>query len=308
MYKYSIQYFCDKLVSVCEKQRQQNQVSANGISGERLKKNVCFSIDNTDLQKANAVSALYLEADPDDIKYVEVSIDYTPDPEGRALLEQEYAQPIDGAKARIYEIETQKERILLGSVAVRLARYLEQALFWPLVILIVVLFVFCLILVGPKSLLFPLLFGFLSFWWWIEGLPKLRRKLEERVATHAGAIWTSLGEGIQFATANLKKIEAERARKLTAIFDRWSTYPPDWEYRREAAKERDKYSCTKCGYPEGFKRRSRQLHVHHKKPVSNGGTHEIENLITLCHICHRKVDASHSRVRRTPSPPRRSYR
>jgi hypothetical protein len=91
---------------------------------------------------------------------------------------------------------------------------------------------------------------------WIKGSQKLRRKLEERIATHAGAIWTSLSEGIQVATANLKKIEAERAQKLTAIFDRWPTYPPDWEYRREAAKERDRYSCTKCGYPAGFKRHS----------------------------------------------------
>ena len=286
MYKYSIQYFCDKLGSVCEKQRPQGQVSTNEVSGESLKKNVCFSIDNTDLRKAHVVGAPYLEADPEHIESVEVSKGYTPDPAGRALLEQEYAQPIDAAKARIFEIETKKERILLGSVAVRLARFLEQTLFWPLVILIVVPSVSCLIFVGPKSFFFTFLFGIMSF----------RSNLDVTK-------WRN-------STCDCK-LEEDRSRegtKTNRYFWQVATYPPDWEYRREAAKERDKYSCTKCGYPAGFKRRSLQLHVHHNQPVAKGGTHEIENLITLCHMCHRKVDASHSRVRRTPSPPRRRYR
>lgn len=33
---------------------------------------------------------------------------------------------------------------------------------------------------------------------------------------------------------------------------------------------------------------SKQLEIHHKIPVSKGGSNEKSNLIVLCHKCHRK--------------------
>ena len=65
-------------------------------------------------------------------------------------------------------------------------------------------------------------------------------------------------------------------------------YPPDWEERREKVKKRDGRCCTKCGWPKGYKRLARNLHVHHKVPLSNNGNNSLSNLATLCHICHGK--------------------
>ena len=31
--------------------------------------------------------------------------------------------------------------------------------------------------------------------------------------------------------------------------------------------------------------------VHHKKPLSEGGTHERDNLIALCKSCHSRIHA-----------------
>lgn len=74
--------------------------------------------------------------------------------------------------------------------------------------------------------------------------------------------------------------------------------PPDWSNRRDQVLARDGYKCTKCGYPEGFKRKSRELHVHHIVHISDGGDNRMSNLITLCHICHRNVDKHHRVVRK----------
>lgn len=90
-------------------------------------------------------------------------------------------------------------------------------------------------------------------------------------------------------------------------------------YRRKRILKRDNFRCqsstllTKgkpCCYPDGFKRRSRELHVHHIIPRSEGGTDDDENLITLCHICHRKMGESHCRVQKInkTKPCKRRYR
>lgn len=55
---------------------------------------------------------------------------------------------------------------------------------------------------------------------------------------------------------------------------------------RELAIKRDQYRCQYCrrrddGYID--------LHVHHIRPVSNGGTHDLDNLVTLCNNCHNRV-------------------
>jgi len=64
-------------------------------------------------------------------------------------------------------------------------------------------------------------------------------------------------------------------------------YPSDWESIRRRILQRDKYRCQNqdCdaqGGPYG----SAELHVHHKTPVSEDGTHSPSNLTTLCQSCH----------------------
>ncbi|MEW6681046.1 MAG: HNH endonuclease, partial [bacterium] len=57
-------------------------------------------------------------------------------------------------------------------------------------------------------------------------------------------------------------------------------YPPDWEERQRNCLIRDEYKCRIC---QGKKR----LHIHHIKPISFGGIHSLQNLITLCSSCHK---------------------
>ena len=55
--------------------------------------------------------------------------------------------------------------------------------------------------------------------------------------------------------------------------------PPDWEARRKAVLKRDGFKCCNCDSLE-------DLEVHHMRPVSDGGTHHLNNLQTLCRKCH----------------------
>lgn len=68
---------------------------------------------------------------------------------------------------------------------------------------------------------------------------------------------------------------------LVSIYDFFSTYPPDWDERKNQIIERDGKYCKRCG-------NSRNLHVHHVTPLSKGGTNEIANLQFLCEDCHSK--------------------
>jgi len=57
----------------------------------------------------------------------------------------------------------------------------------------------------------------------------------------------------------------------------------EWDRNRDRAIRRDQYRCQYCRRHDGpFV----DLHVHHIQPISNGGTHELENLATLCNDCH----------------------
>ena len=94
--------------------------------------------------------------------------------------------------------------------------------------------------------------------------------------------------------------QAEHA--ILAEWDRYCVnfdkYPPDWGERKELVMKRDGYQCTDCGWPSGHQVRRRNLHVHHITRLSAGGDNSIDNLITLCHMCHRKQEGSgHKRIR-----------
>lgn len=67
-----------------------------------------------------------------------------------------------------------------------------------------------------------------------------------------------------------------------------SRYPEHWEQRREKCLDSDEYECQKCG-AQGDQYGSAQLHVHHIKPKSKGGSDKLSNLITVCHSCHEEV-------------------
>ena len=66
-------------------------------------------------------------------------------------------------------------------------------------------------------------------------------------------------------------------------FRKYKGYPPDWYWRSWYIKLRDDNICSNCGSKYGT------MHAHHKIPISKGGGHNFENLITLCSECHQKM-------------------
>jgi len=58
------------------------------------------------------------------------------------------------------------------------------------------------------------------------------------------------------------------------------------EIRREVLK-RDNYTCQKC--KTRLNSKAGQLHIHHKVPISEGGSNDKDNLVTFCFSCHNKI-------------------
>ncbi len=74
---------------------------------------------------------------------------------------------------------------------------------------------------------------------------------------------------------------------------------PNWSEQRNLARARDGYRCRHCGLPE---RPERSHDVHHIQPFRTFGyvrgknehyleANRLENLVTLCRTCHRRVEA-----------------
>jgi DEAD/DEAH box helicase domain-containing protein len=73
---------------------------------------------------------------------------------------------------------------------------------------------------------------------------------------------------------------------------------PNWEQQRNQARARDGHCCRHCGVPE---RPDRTHDVHHIQPFRTFGhvprkndryleANRLENLVTLCRSCHRRVE------------------
>ena len=52
---------------------------------------------------------------------------------------------------------------------------------------------------------------------------------------------------------------------------------------REAVYERDKWKCRACNRTRGG------LHAHHRIYRSHGGPDTMENILTVCHVCHSDI-------------------
>lgn len=67
-------------------------------------------------------------------------------------------------------------------------------------------------------------------------------------------------------------------------------YGPEWWEIRRAALQRDSYRCTDCGMSNAESREhyGEALSVHHIEPYDEGGSHDLDNLRTLCKGCHAR--------------------
>lgn len=60
-----------------------------------------------------------------------------------------------------------------------------------------------------------------------------------------------------------------------------SNYPPDWDARRAFVRARDNNRCQVTGCLSLC-----PLDVHHKTPIHEGGSHRLDNLVSLCQVHH----------------------
>lgn len=67
----------------------------------------------------------------------------------------------------------------------------------------------------------------------------------------------------------------------------------NWSTIRKKALQRDDYSCQRCG-AKGGEEGNQELHVHHILPKAEGGSNQLENLTTLCRVCHDEIHSGGS--------------
>ena len=107
----------------------------------------------------------------------------------------------------------------------------------------------------------------------IEGLPTTELRTT--------GYWLSLDEN---------SIESLKQKGL------WSSQPnrygKDWEKTRLTVRRRDFFTCQSCGKVEPT---MQEFHVHHRIPFKQFSSpqeaNRLENLVTLCPICHMKAEA-----------------
>lgn len=68
-------------------------------------------------------------------------------------------------------------------------------------------------------------------------------------------------------------------QRLSNLYDFFTSYPPDWNERREMVVQRDGEQCYNCG-------NFRPLHLHHVTSLGRGGSNKVSNLRLLCERCH----------------------
>ena len=61
-------------------------------------------------------------------------------------------------------------------------------------------------------------------------------------------------------------------------------YGPHWPHYRALARNRDQFTCQRCGTPE--LKLDRELDVHHIIPFYTSYNNDLSNLISLCPSCH----------------------
>lgn len=83
-----------------------------------------------------------------------------------------------------------------------------------------------------------------------------------------------------------------RDQKILKIFNHWPGYPPFWRYLRLVVIGRDSNRCQVTGCPSRL-----ELHVHHMRPVAEGGPHTPDNLVSLCDFHHAlEPEKGHERI------------
>lgn len=116
---------------------------------------------------------------------------------------------------------------------------------------------------------------------WIR--KRAAHRLSDMDSAVAGALpgWlTKLLADPSNSTKDFKMMRAFRRGLLRMDTTRFWSYPSDWPDRARRIRARDGMSCVFCGRSDLI------LDVHHIIYLSNFGTNQKSNLVTLCRPCH----------------------
>jgi 5-methylcytosine-specific restriction endonuclease McrA len=80
---------------------------------------------------------------------------------------------------------------------------------------------------------------------------------------------------------NLTSVNTQMSRKATK---------QEFKANKKLAAERDGYKCRLCGVMDN-------LEAHHAIPYRRSLDNSVDNLVTLCHECHARVDGNVRKVK-----------
>ena len=92
-----------------------------------------------------------------------------------------------------------------------------------------------------------------------------------------------------YTNPNGKTFTFTEPRTLGEIIPKWHLRGRPWRRQRDRARERDNFQCADCG-------RNFRLEVHHKLPIAEGGTDDLDNLVTLCRDCHIALHRTNNKL------------
>jgi 5-methylcytosine-specific restriction endonuclease McrA len=105
---------------------------------------------------------------------------------------------------------------------------------------------------------------------------------------------------------NIYKRRFEEEHKNWLRDEEWkqqqtNDYPHDWKHRRLEAYRKADRKCSSCGTEIGSgddfgADYLRGVHIHHKKPLSQGGDNSLQNLQLLCEECHSTKHPNRSKL------------
>jgi 5-methylcytosine-specific restriction endonuclease McrA len=131
--------------------------------------------------------------------------------------------------------------------------------------------------------------------------PDTLREMHLKEGMSSYDIAEEIGASQRAVWERLDRYGISRGRLTGEDHPRWAggisqNYGPKWPKRRRQALNRDGWECQRCGLANEAHRSEYEcnLHVHHIRPFrtfdSKSEAHELDNLLTLCAECHRRLE------------------